>query len=84
LGGGERLLLCSDGLWNYAETAEALGALLAAHPGAGPLDLARTLVAHARGKGGHDNVTVAVCEAPPEHADPPQSGPDHSEPDHRE
>jgi serine/threonine protein phosphatase PrpC len=61
LGPGDRLLLCSDGLWNYAETPEALAGLLRSGAGRGPLDLARSLVDYARSEGGHDNITVALA-----------------------
>ena len=58
---GSRLLLCTDGLWNYAPTPEALFALLAAAPeGETALELARRLTDFANAQGGHDNITVAV------------------------
>jgi serine/threonine protein phosphatase PrpC len=63
---GDRLLLCSDGLWNYVETPEALAALIAERaPAASAAGLARTLVAYARDCGGHDNITVAVSDQVP-------------------
>ncbi len=57
------LLLCSDGLWNYASEADALcGVLRAAAVDAGgnPAELADRLVEWANGQGGHDNITAAV------------------------
>ncbi len=56
------LLLCTDGLWNYADTPAAL---LHACPGmsrmeAGPVCAA--LLHHALDGGGHDNVTVAAIQ----------------------
>jgi serine/threonine protein phosphatase PrpC len=58
-----RLILCSDGLWNYAETADELGALVCAEPeGASACELATALVLAALTLGGRDNVTVAVLE----------------------
>ena len=61
-----RLILCSDGLWNYAATADELGALVAAEPdGASACELATALVRAALTRGGHDNVTVAVVELAP-------------------
>jgi serine/threonine protein phosphatase PrpC len=58
-----RLLLCTDGLWNYAPTTEELSALLAEVPAdASPVATARALVDAALGRGGHDNVTVAVVD----------------------
>jgi serine/threonine protein phosphatase PrpC len=55
------LILCSDGLWNYADEAAELAALVGRQPTeADALTLARSLVDYARGRGGHDNITVAV------------------------
>jgi len=56
------LLLCSDGLWNYAPSAERLGRLVGElAPGAAPLPVARRLADFARATGGHDNITVVVA-----------------------
>jgi serine/threonine protein phosphatase PrpC len=56
------LLLCSDGLWNYAPTPGSMRELVARFSaGATPLPLARALVEFARSLGGVDNVTVAVA-----------------------
>lgn len=57
------LVVCSDGLWNYASEAEALHEQLAAASvdGSDPADVAGRLVAWANGRGGHDNVTVALA-----------------------
>ena len=56
------LLLCSDGLWNYAPDPEALAAL--AWPTGdrekAPLAVAQRLADHALEAGGRDNITVAV------------------------
>ncbi|MDH3680820.1 MAG: protein phosphatase 2C domain-containing protein [Acidimicrobiia bacterium] len=60
--GAGRLLLCSDGLWRYADPPVELAALV------GRLEsdhtttraLADALVAHAVSRGGHDNITVAL------------------------
>jgi serine/threonine protein phosphatase PrpC len=57
-----RLILCSDGLWNYAETADAVAA--AAGEGE-PLTVAQRLVTFANEAGGHDNITVVVVDVPP-------------------
>lgn len=54
------LVLCSDGLWNYAD---APAALLRACPGWQAMDaaaLCRTLLDFALAAGGHDNITVAA------------------------
>ncbi len=58
------LVLCSDGLWNYADAASSVAALLPrpGHWRAGPA--ARRMVAAALSAGGGDNVTVAVLEHP--------------------
>ncbi|MFI0259978.1 protein phosphatase 2C domain-containing protein [Streptomyces sp. NPDC017056] len=58
------VVVCTDGLWNYAEAAAQLAAVLPADAHARPLHSARTLVAHALAGGGHDNVTVAVVPFP--------------------
>jgi serine/threonine protein phosphatase PrpC len=57
--GPGRLVLCSDGLWNYAETAAEVAAAAAAGE---PLEVATRLVDFANGKGGHDNITVIVID----------------------
>jgi serine/threonine protein phosphatase PrpC len=56
------LLLCSDGLWNYADNPDELAALVTAAdmPGASALSISRDLVEFARSKGGHDNITAAI------------------------
>jgi serine/threonine protein phosphatase PrpC len=56
------LLLCSDGLWNYAATeAELADRIRALGDGLTNLELARALTNFARDAGGHDNITVAVA-----------------------
>ena len=58
---GSRLLLCTDGLWNYAPAPEDIHALIAAAPdGETALALCRRLTDFANAQGGHDNITVAV------------------------
>jgi len=56
------LLVCSDGLWNYASEAAAVAALVGQFTAADPTPshLASALVAWANDQGGHDNITV-VC-----------------------
>lgn len=55
------LLACTDGLWNYAETASAIAiaanGTLTGNPAVAPC---RKLVAYAKSRGGHDNITVAI------------------------
>lgn len=58
-----RLVLCTDGLWNYAADADALGELIdGLPPSASPAAVARALVDTALQRGGRDNVTVAVID----------------------
>jgi serine/threonine protein phosphatase PrpC len=54
------VVVCSDGLWNYAETAAEMAAALPANAADRPLAAARHLVGFALDGGGHDNVTVAL------------------------
>ncbi|MFJ6796618.1 PP2C family protein-serine/threonine phosphatase [Streptomyces sp. NPDC091268] len=54
------VVVCTDGLWNYAESARDLAQVLPADAAARPLHSAQVLVGHALDGGGHDNVTVAV------------------------
>ncbi|WP_225813195.1 PP2C family serine/threonine-protein phosphatase [Streptomyces spinosus] len=58
------VVVCTDGLWNYAETAEEMSEVLPPDAAARPLHGARVLVGHALDGGGHDNVTVAVLPFP--------------------
>ena len=57
------LLVCSDGLWNYASEAPALQQLIADLSGNGPapLPLAEALVKWANEQGGKDNIGVALA-----------------------
>lgn len=66
---GERglLVLCSDGLWDYVSSAHDIARLVHRLPrAASPLAIARSLVDDAIGRGGRDNVTVAVVDVEPE------------------
>ncbi|MGA4841864.1 PP2C family protein-serine/threonine phosphatase [Streptomyces sp. G45] len=58
------VVVCTDGLWNYAEAAEEMAAAVPADAAERPLHSARVLVGHAIDGGGHDNVTVAVVPFP--------------------
>lgn len=61
--GPGRLLLVSDGLWNYSlEPAQLVAA--AGEEAVGRLDLARRLVTFANDAGGSDNITVVVVDLP--------------------
>lgn len=59
------LLVCTDGLWNYAEAATALADLVRSDARTDPLRAARVLVEFAVAAGGHDNITVAVLPVVP-------------------
>ncbi|MGP3923027.1 protein phosphatase 2C domain-containing protein [Streptomyces sp. 8N616] len=58
------VVVCTDGLWNYAEGADEMALAVPADARARPLHSARTLVGYALDGGGHDNVTVAVVPFP--------------------
>ncbi|MGX1624943.1 PP2C family protein-serine/threonine phosphatase, partial [Streptomyces sp. NPDC055506] len=58
------VVVCTDGLWNYAEAAEEMARVLPVDAAAHPLHSARVLVGHALDGGGHDNVTVALVPFP--------------------
>jgi serine/threonine protein phosphatase PrpC len=60
------LLLCTDGLWNYAATPEAMAKIVEESKalGADALAIARNLITFATNKGGHDNITALVLLVP--------------------
>ncbi|MYS19688.1 Serine/threonine protein phosphatase PrpC [Streptomyces sp. DvalAA-14] len=58
------VVVCTDGLWNYAESAAELARVIPADARSRPLHSARTLLGVALDGGGHDNVTVAVLPFP--------------------
>jgi serine/threonine protein phosphatase PrpC len=64
------VVVCTDGLWNYAEAAEDMAEVVPLDAAERPLHSAQVLVGHALDGGGHDNVTVAVMPfpAPPQGA----------------
>ncbi|MCX5378306.1 protein phosphatase 2C domain-containing protein [Streptomyces sp. NBC_00091] len=65
------VVVCTDGLWNYAESAREMARVLPVDAAARPLHSAQVLVGHALDGGGHDNVTVAVVPfSTPEQAQP--------------
>ena len=70
--GPGRVLLVSDGVWNYAAESDQLAAVVADAPAADPLSLARHLVEYAIGKGGADNITAVVVDLPLQPADGPR------------
>ena len=59
--GAGRLVVCSDGLWNYEPEADALAARVAAIDG-DSLAVAATLTDFAKDAGGRDNITVVVTD----------------------
>lgn len=60
-----RLVICSDGLWNYASDPLVVASIIdRLPPDAAALDVARELVSFALDSGGHDNVTVVVADVP--------------------
>jgi serine/threonine protein phosphatase PrpC len=61
-----RLLLCTDGLWNYLSTAVELVDLINALPDrASPAAIASALTDTAVDRGGRDNITVVVVDVNP-------------------
>lgn len=58
------VVVCTDGLWNYADSAEELAAVVPPDARTRPLSSARALVGVALDGGGHDNITVAVLPFP--------------------
>ena len=63
------LLLCSDGLWNYASEPDRLAAVFAQAAAevadADPVRIAQRLVEWAIEQGGHDNITAALARLIP-------------------
>lgn len=58
--GAGYLLLCTDGLWNYAPESSYLYHLIQQSPSSNSIDIARHLVQYANQQGGQDNITVSV------------------------
>jgi serine/threonine protein phosphatase PrpC len=63
ISGPGTLLVCTDGLWNYAPGADVLATHVSGGP---PRDTAAALVQMALDAGGGDNITVAVIPAGPD------------------
>jgi PPM family protein phosphatase len=60
-----RVVVCSDGLWNYASAPAALAAHIADLPASAPaIEVARHLTEVALRAGGRDNITVVVIDVP--------------------
>jgi PPM family protein phosphatase len=65
-----RLVLCSDGLWNYTPEVADIAALLdALPPGSSAITAAHSLADTALAAGGRDNITVAVIDVKPTERD---------------
>jgi len=60
---GDRYLLCSDGLYDLVEDSEIRQGVASARD---PLEACENLIALAKERGGHDNITVAVVSIEPE------------------
>lgn len=58
------VVVCTDGLWNYAEAPADMAAAVPRDARTRPLQSARHLVGYALDGGGQDNVTVAVVPIP--------------------
>lgn len=58
------VVVCTDGLWNYAESSAELASVVPPDARHRPLHAARALVGVALDGGGHDNITVAVLPFP--------------------
>jgi serine/threonine protein phosphatase PrpC len=69
ISGSGYLLLCSDGLWNYAPAAEQLAELMQLLMNTDTLNLCRHLVNFARSQGGRDNITTALLSVQPLHSE---------------
>ncbi len=58
--GAGYLLLCSDGLWNYAPAPSYLYHLIQQAAAPQPLEISRYLMRYANQQGGQDNITVGL------------------------
>ncbi len=58
--GSGYLLLCTDGLWNYAPEPSQIAKIVKTRSDADAVTISQGLVEFARRSGGHDNITVAL------------------------
>ena len=58
--GSGHLLLCTDGLWNYAPNAQDIATLVYRRPNLDACAISDFLIEFACSKGGRDNITVAI------------------------
>jgi serine/threonine protein phosphatase PrpC len=63
--GPGKVVLCTDGLWNLIDGANELAVIVSSCGDRSSLAVAQRLVSTALGRGGHDNVTVAVIDVEP-------------------
>jgi PPM family protein phosphatase len=61
---GTWLMLCSDGLWNYADGESAMHTLVQNHVAGSAHALTLALVHFANARGGMDNVSIAAVHLP--------------------
>jgi serine/threonine protein phosphatase PrpC len=73
------VLVCSDGLWNYASEPDALVAQMAAAGTSDPAALALALTEFANAQGGQDNITVALARIAGQNAGAPADPADQTE-----
>jgi PPM family protein phosphatase len=60
--GAGYLLLCTDGLWNYAPDPAYLHHLIQQAPNADSLSISQHLIRYANQQGGQDNITVGILK----------------------
>lgn len=60
--GAGYLLLCTDGLWNYAPDPAYLHHLIQQAPNSDSLSISQHLIRYANQQGGQDNITVSILD----------------------
>jgi serine/threonine protein phosphatase PrpC len=71
------ILVCSDGLWNYASEPDDLVAQIQKAGETDPAAVALALVAFANAAGGQDNITAVLARIDTGHTSPQQGPPQH-------
>jgi len=69
---GDRFLLCSDGLYDLVEDEEIKGIVMLS----APQTACESLIALAKERGGHDNITVGIVSLKSEGESDPRSVPE--------